>query len=895
MQLIDDARHGAAGALVVLGEAGIGKTTLLNDAAATATDFAVLRAQVAEFEVDMPYAALHQLCSPRLALLSTLAAPRRQALEVAFGLRTGPAPDRFLLGLGLVDLLSAVAPTLCVIDDAQWIDAESSEVLAVAARHLSTEAVAVLMAARAGSPSCAAIGDLPVLQVPELSSADSWLVLSASLPAPLDVRVRDQILAESDGNPLALVELSQAAGLAGIAGGFGLPATVSAPERVEHLYRGRLAALSESSRRIVLIAAADPTGDPTLQWRAAATIGLDWSANVAAVDSGLIDIGTRVRFRHPLARSAVYQAAEPAERRAAHAALAEATDKKVDPDRYVWHRARAVVPPDEVVSVDLEHAAERARARGGAAAAAAFLEGAFAKTADRRRRCTLALQAASAKHAAGDLDGALVLLASAELNATDDTEAARVAMARAEVAFDRGHDFAQAKLLLAAAEGLVRQDAWAASAAYLRALVALYLTERLDGVPLKGEIAEVIHNGPTRVGHPGIVDSVLNALTLAIRSGRAQAVSIARTAVSMILNSDDQCEYNLLWAWIVCCLSWDDESWLTIVDRHLSALRAAGRLAEMNDALNYRALAYLHTGELSRAHSLLDEAKTLRAVTGAADRHYVELVLAGWRGDLQSIDRLFDDRLKAAVEHREARAVAGATYARVLVYNSAGRYDLALQSAEMYLGHDVLGFHVYLPQELIEAAAHTGRRELANQLLDQLGGHAVSADTPWSLGIERRCRAMVSDDSEAEQLFVESAMYLSASRARLQLARTELLFGEWLRRRQRRSDARPHLRTALTMFSDAGAEQFAKRAARELRASGEVAKRQAAGHNLTAQELMIAQSVAAGATSKEVAAELVLSPRTIDAHLRNIFGKLEITSRRQIREAMENLIGSDNS
>lgn len=809
-------------------------------------------------------------------------------------MRSGPAPDPFMVGLGLLSLLSAQTPTLCVIDDAQWLDPFSAEALVVATRRLSSESIAILVAARSPNGDDDPLRSLPEYWLEGLSPADSWRLLSSTLHGPLDVRVRDQIVAEARGNPLAIVELIRNGGPAAMAGGYGLPRAVSPLDRVANVYRRQIAELSADARAALLVAAADPTGDPALVWQATATMGLNKSAMADAVDSGLIEVVDRVRFRHPLARSVVYQSAELTERRSAHAALAAATDPDNDYDRAVWHRARAADPPDENVSMELERVAEHARLRGGVAAYAAFLECAVALSANRSRRTELVLAAAIAKHEAGDLEGAAAFVATAELLSTNGRQRAKAAVLSAQISFDRVPGMSEATQLLDAAAELDRYDPAAATETYLCALIASIIAGRLAAVPAT-TIAEAVMTRPTAPGDgTRRIDRVLRALTVASVHGPAQAVAPARDAIAALTEDDSAQRHDLIWVWLLCAISWNDDAWTALADRYLRSLRAAGRLTEMPQALDYRALAHIHAGELSLAEQLDAEAKQIRGFIGAEDSYYVALHVAAWRGDRKAFASLTTRAAALARQRGEGRILSVASYAQVLMNNGTGRYQDALSALrDDHWSHDI-GYHLFVPPELIEAATHTGHSDIAQQALDRLAEHANAAGTPWALGVERRCRALVTTGQNAEKFFIESVEHLRDHRTPPQLARTRLLFGEWLRRQQRRSEAREQLRAAYSTFSEMGARHFADRAARELRAAGETPRRPLDDNKgLTAQELAIARLVSRGATSKEVAGELVLSPRTVDAHLRNIFAKLGITSRRQIRHALGSELQGD--
>ncbi|MET0451922.1 MAG: LuxR C-terminal-related transcriptional regulator [Mycobacterium sp.] len=877
-KLLDASRTGASAGLVVGGAAGLGKSSLLDEVETMAADFAILRTRAVEFESRMPFAALQHLLAPRLPLLPTLPGPRRAALEMAFGLRPGQ-PDPFQVGLGVVAMLTVVTPTLCLIDDSQHLDSASAEALVLAARRLGHEPVAVVFAARPNH-GIVALDELPQLRLTPLSHDGARRLLSSTLPAPLDDAVRDQILGEARGIPAAIADIACVRVASDLAGGYALPGIITPPTPLIDDYAHRLAGLTEAARTFALLAASDPTGDPALLWRAAQLAGVYGSA-AAAADALSITIGRRVAFAHPLVRSVIYHCADASQRRASHDVVASATDGVTAPDRRAWHRGQAVVGANEAISRELEANAELASSRGGVAAAAAFLERGAALTADPRRRFQLTVHAAAVKLDAGDLDAAADLSAAARLDATDETNVARLDAVDAQTAFARTRRVDEARRLVAAAERLDTRELGPGAPVHLQALVAEYWTGRGTDA---NEEAPALERPASDSDGTGPADLVSPALASAMFGDRAAAVAHARRAVAALLEHATRPEgLDPASAWIVCSIAWDDHALAAIVDEQLTAVRDAGRVGVLPVSLTSRALVHLHAGELDLAAARVAEAKQFSDVVP----ELVELGVAAWRGDRRTAEQLGERLTSSAPTGLGPRQVAAVTYARLLLHNGTGNYRQALAAAAAGSGLDELGFHVFIPPELVEAAAFGDRRDMAVDLSDRLGAHAEAAGTPWALGIHRRCQALLSAESDAERLFAESVDYLRASRTPIQLARSQLLFGEWLRRRQRRSDARTHLREAFDAFSVSGATLFAKRAARELRAAGEMAP-QPRGRigGLSDQELAVAERVADGKTSKEVAAELVLSPRTVDAHLRSIFSKLGVTSRRDIRHAL---------
>jgi DNA-binding CsgD family transcriptional regulator len=893
-RLLANARVGRSGVLVVRGEAGIGKTALLEYARGVASEFRVERAAGVESEMEFAFAGLHQLCAPMLGWLGALPDPQQAALGVAFGLRAGEPPDRFLVGLAALSLLAEVAeerPLLCLVDDAQWLDAASAQVLAFLARRVEVERVALVFGLRDPSRVDVYTG-LPELRVDGLEEADARALLAAAVRAPLDERVRDRVIAEARGNPLALLELprsTEPGHLAELAGGFGLPDALGVPGRIEDGFRRRSAGLPAETQMLLLVAAAEPLGEAALLWRATDHLRISPEAAGPAEAAGLVEIGARVRFHHPLVRSAVYRAAAPADRRRAHRALAEVTDPRADPDRLAWHRAQAVLATDETVAAELERSAGRARARGGLAAAAAFLERAVVLTPEPADRARRALAAAQAKHKAGASDAALELLTVAAAGPLDALQHARVDLLRAQIAFHttRGNDVPG--ILLHAAKTLAPLDAALARETYLQALEASIIAGPLGRGRGVLEVAEAVHAAPAPPEPPGPVDLLLDGLVTRYTRGYEASVPSLRQALEALgdqgLRAADDDRHRL---WLACRVAvglWDDEHAYVLADRNVRLAREAGALTVLPPALYVLAGVLMHIGELTHAAELAAEEAAITRAIGAAPLPHIRLLLAAWRGRQAETAELYAAMVKDATGRGEGRGVTVAQYALAVLHNGLGDYDLALAAAAGPCESDELVHSSLALPELVEAAVRAGRPDRAAAALQPLSSRARAAGTQWALGLEARSRALLSTGPAAEALYREAIERLSECRMATHLARTHLVYGEWLRRERRRQDAREQLRTAHELLSDMGAEAYAARAARELRATGEQPRSRTAqpADALTLHELHIARLVATGATSKEVGAQLFLSPRTVDAHLRSIFRKLGLTSRRQLR------------
>jgi DNA-binding CsgD family transcriptional regulator len=884
--LLKAGRGGHSGALVVRGEAGIGKTALLEYAIESASDLRIARAVGAESEMELPFAALHQLCAPLLDWLDRLPAPQRDALAITFGLSAGAPPDRFLVGLAFLNVLSEAAeerPLLCVVDDAQWLDRASAQTLAFVARRLLAESVVLLFAAR--EPDDDLMG-LTELAVEGLRDADARELLSAVVPGRLDERVADQLVAEARGNPLALLELPRGLSAAELAGGFGLPGALSLSGRIEERFLERLGRLPADTQRLLLVAAAEPLGDPALLSRAAERLGLAGAVLEPAESAGLIEVGNRVRFRHPLVRSAVYRAAAPVDRRRVHRALAEATDARIDPDRRAWHLAEAATGPDEGVAAELESAADRAQGRGGLAAAAAFFERAAALTSDPVRRAQRALAAAQAKYEAGALDDALGLLATATAGGV---HGARVSLLRAQIAFaaQRGGD--APGLLLEAARELEAFDPDRARTTYLEAIEAA----RFAGWLARGadivEVSKAALAGPAPRRPARPTDLLLQGMATLPVDGHAAAVPILKAALSAFREEAALPPEESRWLSLACRAAWDicdEESWRLLATRALQLARDAGALTVTPLLLS--SLSYVHVlcGELSKAQSLLAEIRATTAATGIPAHLYVEIWVAALRGREPELSALVEDFVTDAEERGEGFALAFAGQARAVLYNGLGRYEEALTAVRDAV--DVAPYsELSTPSavaELVEAAARVGQYGVAERGLERLMLTTRPSGSDWALGVEARSRALISEGDVAERLYQEAIERLQRTRVRVQLARSHLAYGEWLRRERRRVDARRQLRTALEMFASMGAEAFAGRAERELLATGErVRKRSVESRDeLTAQEGQIARLARDGLSNPEIGERLFISPHTVAYHLRKVFSKLDITSRSQL-------------
>ena len=876
--------------MVLRGEAGIGKTALLEYLVESASDLTVLRAVGVESEMELAYASLHQLCTPVLDRLERLPAPQRDALLTVFGLSAGPVPDRFLVGLGVLSLVSEVAEErtlLCIVDDAQWLDQASALTLAFAARRLFAEPAGIVFAARQPGEE---LQRLRELEVHGLRNGDARALLGSAVRFTLDARVRDRIVAETRGNPLALLELPRGLTATQLAGGFGLLEAQALTGRIEESFVRRLETLSDDARRLLLLAAAEPVGDPLLLLRACEQLGIAVSAVDTETD-GLLAIGECVTFRHPLVRSAVYRSAAVRERREVHLALAEVTDCEVDPDRRAWHLATAASGPDEEVARELERSAGRAQARGGLAAAAAFLQRAVALTLDPTRRADRALAAAEASLQSGEIDLALRLLATAEKGPLDEFQRARSDLLRAQITFasDRGSD--AVPLLMDAAKRLEPLDVTLARETYLEALMAAQFASRLaPGGVLR--VAEAARATPPSLS-PRAPDLLLDGFTVMITEGHSAAAPLLKQALNVFRDGDIVADRGFRWLSLAIQAAqevWDHDTWYELAALQLQLVQDAGAVTMLPLALMAVTCARVHAGELSAAASLIDDQKSATEATGSHLAPYGALMLVAWRGQEGDLSALIDVTLEEIVPRGEGIGVSACQWVAAVLHNGLGQYEYAMTDALQVIDPPRKmdwPITATLP-ELIEAAARSGHAEHAHDALEQLSALTRPSGMDWGLGLEARCRALLSEGRVAEDLYCEAVERLGRTRVRPELARAHLLYGEWLRRQGRRMDAREELRTANEQFTSIGMEAFAERARKELLATGERVRKRTVEtrDDLTAQERHIAGLARDGLSSREIATRLFLSPRTVEWHLGKVFTKLEIRSRRELSAAL---------
>jgi DNA-binding CsgD family transcriptional regulator len=895
--LLGQARAGQGGAVVLRGEAGIGKSALLEDLAEKAQDFSINRAVGVESEMELAYAGLQQLCRPLVDRLPDLPALHRNALEKVFGLGTGPAPDRFLVGMAVLDLVGRVAqgqPLLWLIDDAQWLDRASIQTLGFASRRLLAERVVVVIAAR-DTGEDADLAGIAQIRLDGLSTEDAGVLLDSVVSGPTDPPVRDRIIAETRGNPLALLELPKAWTAAEVVEGLSESVRVPLTGHLELAFAKRLSELPADTQTLLALAAAEPKGDPALLWSAAQQLGLDWSAAAPAEVAGLIEFGRRVYFRHPLVRSAAYRGTPVQKRLEVHRALAEVTDPIRDADRRAWHRASSTVAHDEAIAVELEQSAGRAKARGGLLAAAALLERAAALTPDGDARADRILAAANAKRDAGALEAALGLLSALEADPTSDLRGALAEQLRGKIAFDQRHGAAAAKLLLSAAQRLEPFDTRLARDTHLEALAAAVWASGADGQPLIREVAQAALAAPPVDESPRMADLLLDALATRVTQGYAAAAPAMTSALAAarchVVGADDV--ENLLWlagnraAGIIATEAWDYESGRELAERQVKVARESGALVQLQFALNFLANNVVLTGDTQGAAALVEEERLLSTMTRVAPVGYSSLLLDALRGDAARAMPLIAATIETATADGQGRIVAFAHYLGAVLYNGLGRHAEALECARRVLEWDALGYQTLAASELAEAASRVGDTVLLADICAWVRDRATATPTEWALGISARIQALDADGIRADALYRQSIEHLGRTPLGVELARSHLLYGEWLRRAGSRGDARDHLTIAHDALTDMGIQGFAERARRELSATTGRRMRKyvdAPSTELTSQELQIAQLVQQGLSNPEIGGRLFLSPRTVEWHLRNVFGKIGVSSRRQLRD-----------
>jgi DNA-binding CsgD family transcriptional regulator len=890
--LIEAVRSGESRSVVLRGEAGVGKTALLDYLLEHAPGCRTVRVAAVESETELAFAALQLLCRPMLDRLDHLPEPQRDALATAFGLRAGPAPDRFLVGLAVLSLLADAAsdqPLVCVVDDAQWLDRASAQALAVAARRLSAESVALVFAVRAPAGETE-LGGLQELAVGGLGEADARTLLSSVFPAMLDEHVRDRIVAETRGNPLAIIELPRELTFKEFASGLVLGPGGGLATEIENSFARRFSQLPPDTRRLLLIASAESLGDVVLVMRAAERLGISLEAMAPATAAGLIDAGPRLRFRHPLARSAVYGEASAEDRRAVHRALAEAIDPDPASDRRAWHQAQAAERPDEQLAAQLERSADLAQARGGYAQAGVFLERAAAITPDPRRRAQRALAAARAQYLAGDFAGAVASAVAACAGPLDEVGLADADLLRAQVAFAVGRSGEAPPLLLHAAKQLEPLNVSLARDTYLEAVAAAQFAGRLAGADDVFAVARAALAAPA-ADRPRATDYLLDGLATLIAEGYEAGTPLAKRALTEFSRQDLPQEEAIRWLWLASRVAievWDFERWDLLSTRLVALARESGAVVALPLALTLRTGVDLLAGELAVVAGMQEEVEAINQATGSHLAPYARVLLLAWQGAEEEATALIDSTLREVRSRGEGQGLAVAYEANAVLLNGLGRYHDAVRAARLGSSYpEDMAFRNWSLAELVEAATRTGDLATASDALEELSKTTGPSGTDWARGTEVLGRALLTDGDAAEELYRQAITHLESGRVRATLARAHLLYGEWLRRNRHNLAARSQLRTAHQMLTAMGMNAFAERAARELRAAGATVRNRAAETtgNLTSQETQIARLASEGLSNPEIATRLFLSPRTVEYHLGKVFAKLGIKTRKELARA----------
>jgi DNA-binding CsgD family transcriptional regulator len=887
--LLASVREGFSGTLVVRGEPGIGKTALVDYAAAAAVDFLVVRFTGVEAESHIGFAALHRLLLPILHQIERLPAPQRDAMNSALGLATGPPANKFLVGLGTMSLAANAARArkrvLTIIDDAQWVDRESLETLAFWGRRLHADGIALIFGERSEAESADLLNDFPRLEVGRLDPAGARELLATARDDVLDRDVAERIIQETEGNPLALVEMAKRLTPDALVGAGAAPQPLPIGRRLEQQYLRQVRSLPADTQMLLLLAAADSSADVALLSRAASVLGVPLDAVGLAETADLLEAHPQIRYRHPLIRSAVYNGARAADRRAVHSALAATTDPDADPDRRAWHLAAASVGPDQEIAALLERRAGLASSRGSHNAALALLTSAAELTGDRVKAANRQVLAAEAALATGSPRQARALATTARKGVADRYMRARAERAEGIAALREGELPIAACHLLVAGIGLGGDDL--ARDTLLQAVEVACFAGYSASHQFMTEIAHAV--GSPRAAAQSVVEALLRAFATEAREGYVAAVPMYRSAVETMTNDTSPTQL-APWVSLVSTVTlavWDNHGHAELLRRIARASRDAGLLTPLGTALTYGAYDEMWAGQLADAEAMFAEGTDAYVAAGEHLLPQMDLQLDALRGrDTDLLAKadfaigIGDSMGIGAYANAAHEALASLALAR-------GQYRSALEHSRVVFDSDSIQFGPHVLSDMVEAAVRVGDSVARQAALHRLCARTTAAETPWSRGLRARSRALVVGD-DGEELYNEAIDFLGAASMPIELARARLLYGEWLRRQKRRLDAREQLRAAHAQFASMGVVAFAERARDELLATGERARKRTVdtSTDLTAQERHVARLAADGATNGEIASQLFISTSTVEYHLRKVFRKLSVTSRRELKRAL---------
>jgi DNA-binding CsgD family transcriptional regulator len=892
-EILTRARQGNSTALVIRGEPGVGKTALLDYTQGAAAGMQVIRVDAVETEMQLSFAALHQLLRPGLAILDSLPAPQAAALRLAFGMQEGRTPDRFLVSLAAMGLLAEQAARqslLCLVDDAHCLDRESADALAFVARRLYGDSIAIIFAVREPPARPGPLDGLPELRLAGLAEADAWALLAATAGPALLRPDGTRILAETGGNPLALIEIGQELASGQLSSDLPLPEPLPVGRQLEQRYLREIQGLPRDTRALLLAAAADPTGDPGLLWRAGQDLGFSSEAAAPAEARQLITIRDVVRFRHPLIRSAVYYGASFAQRQHTHDRLAAATSP-AEPDQRAWHLAQAVTGPDEAVAEELERAGARARGRGGWSSAAALFHRAATLSVSQAERARRLLSAAEASGNAGALNRAQAEVDAAATYRDDPRHTGLALRVQARIHHARRQPAKATSALLAAATRVGPVDIRLARDILVEAIVEAQISGRLaDPGTTRRDVARVTQTLALPPGSAATIgDLLLDADTALQLRGLEAASPLLRGAIDAVRQETADPPEMFRWLAAACAdatILVDDTRLRELSRRMEAAAREQGAMIDLALALSHAGVSGLLGGDLGEAERYFAE---LTAISEARGQPWSigSLLITAWRGPPEHACALLTQVADEANRQGQGYQLVFADYARCILELGRGRYEAAY--AGFAAGVDDTSQVKFVLADLVEAAQRSGHAEAAADLVARLAMLAAASPGPVLLGFLSRARALTAGDAAgAEDHYREAIDQHGRASGPAHLARSHLVYGEWQRRARRLRDARVSLRTAYQLFEDIGARGFAERTRLELSAAGENLPARAAdrdGYNLTPQEAEVTRLAAAGATNAEIAAQLYLSPNTVDYHLRKVFRKLGVTSRRQLAHA----------